>query len=168
MIGLWTVFPWIGEAVFLFFPAYVANATPVLLGGGPPLDFGKKFADKRPLLGSHKTIRGFLSGIITGTTTGIVLFSFSPCQFQREAIPFSLLLSLGAMTGDLLGSFVKRRINRPPGSPLFPLDQLSFIAGAIALLAVIYVPPIEILGSILAITPPIHIITNRIRGLFSL
>lgn len=168
MIRLWNVLTWIGEALFLFFPAYVANATPVLLGGGPPLDLRRRLADKKPLFGPHKTIRGSLSGIITGTTTGIVLFSFFSYQFQYEAIPFGLLLSLGAMTGDLCGSFIKRRMDKRPGSPFFPLDQLSFVVGAIAFLAAIYVPPIEILGAILVITPPIHVVTNRLAHVFGI
>ncbi|MGF3522912.1 MAG: CDP-archaeol synthase, partial [Candidatus Bathyarchaeia archaeon] len=33
------------EALKFIFPAYCANAAPVLGGGGLPMDFGKKFVD---------------------------------------------------------------------------------------------------------------------------
>ena len=47
------------EAVKFIFPAYCANAVPVMAGGGPPLDFGKAFWDGRPIFGKNKTFRGY-------------------------------------------------------------------------------------------------------------
>ncbi|HDS59894.1 MAG TPA: CDP-archaeol synthase, partial [Thermoplasmatales archaeon] len=41
------------EAVWLVLPAYLANASAVVLGGGTPIDFGKTWRDKR-LLGDGK------------------------------------------------------------------------------------------------------------------
>ncbi|GAI48998.1 unnamed protein product, partial [marine sediment metagenome] len=57
----------IAWALWFILPAYVANATPVVLGGGKPIDSGKKFTDGRPIFGAGKTWRGFVSGIATGT-----------------------------------------------------------------------------------------------------
>ena len=46
------------EALKLIFPAYCANATPVLAGGGLPLDFGKNFVDEG-FLGKTKPFGDF-------------------------------------------------------------------------------------------------------------
>jgi CDP-2,3-bis-(O-geranylgeranyl)-sn-glycerol synthase len=52
------------DALYLIFPAYCANAAPVIFGGGSPIDAGKIFLDGRPILGSRKTIRGFFAGLV--------------------------------------------------------------------------------------------------------
>jgi CDP-2,3-bis-(O-geranylgeranyl)-sn-glycerol synthase len=156
----------VAAAVWFIFPAYCANAAPVIFGGGKPMDFGKTFFDGKPLLGSHKTFRGFLAGIIVGTLVGVVqtvifeqvLFQYSP-QF-RYSILLGFMLSLGALTGDLVESFVKRRLNRSPGSSLPVADQIDFILGAF--LFSIPVSPPSLLAAliILLITIPIHLLTN--------
>ena len=61
----------IAAALWFIFPAYCANAAPVIFGGGKPMDFGKKFFDGKPFLGAHKTFRGFLAGTIVGPPTSI-------------------------------------------------------------------------------------------------
>ena len=60
------------DALYLFFPAYCANAVPVIFGGGLPIDAGKTFLDGRPILGSRKTLRGFFAGLVVGTLMGIL------------------------------------------------------------------------------------------------
>jgi CDP-2,3-bis-(O-geranylgeranyl)-sn-glycerol synthase len=42
---------------------------------------------------------------------------------------------VGAVGGDLLKSFLKRRRRIPPGARWIPADQLDFVIGAIALIA---------------------------------
>jgi CDP-2,3-bis-(O-geranylgeranyl)-sn-glycerol synthase len=156
----------VAAAIWFIFPAYCANAAPVIFGGGKPMDFGKTFFDGKPLLGSHKTFRGFLAGIIVGTLVGVVqtvifeqvLFQYSP-QF-RYSILLGFMLSLGALTGDIVESFVKRRLNRSPGSSLPVADQIDFILGAF--LFSIPVSPPSLLAAliILLVTIPIHLLTN--------
>jgi CDP-2,3-bis-(O-geranylgeranyl)-sn-glycerol synthase len=46
------------EALLFIGPSYVANAAPLLFGGGRPLDGGRNFVDGNPIFGSHKTVRG--------------------------------------------------------------------------------------------------------------
>lgn len=164
-MDIYYVFQIIGDALYLFFPAYVANAIPVILGRGKPIDFGKNFIDGKPLFGSHKTIIGFLSGIIMGTVVGALLFSVvttGTTVEPRSPVLIGFMLSLGAMIGDLCGSFIKRRLNREPGASLFPLDQIAFVIGAIIFLEMVFAPRLIILGTILVITPPIHVVTNVI------
>ena len=52
------------SAFWYILPAYLANATPVLLGGGKPLDLGLKWLDGERLFGDHKTFRGFFRWFI--------------------------------------------------------------------------------------------------------
>ena len=47
------------QALWLILPAYVANASAVLVGGGTPVDSGKNWKDGKRILGDGKTWRGF-------------------------------------------------------------------------------------------------------------
>ena len=140
----------VGEALYFILPAYVANATPVVLGGGMPLDFGKKFVNGKPILGSRKTIRGFVLGVLIGTLIG----------FLQGRIYVGFMQSLGAMLGDLSGSFVKRRFGKKPGSPFPILDQMDFLFGALLLSSLICQVDLIFIFILLILTPIIHLATN--------
>jgi CDP-2,3-bis-(O-geranylgeranyl)-sn-glycerol synthase len=156
----------IAVAMWFIFPAYCANAAPVIFGGGAPIDFGKKFMDNKPILGSHKTIRGFLAGIIIGTLVGLVqtliyenyLFPYG-VDFEYSLI-LGFMLSVGALTGDLIESFIKRRLSLSPGGSLLVADQIDFILGALLFSIPIAVPSLKTAILILVITIPIHLLTN--------
>ena len=49
-------------------------------------------------------------------------------------IPYitGFLQGLGAITGDAVGSFIKRRMNIPSGGPLIIMDQLGFVVFGLA------------------------------------
>jgi len=144
------------EALAFIFPAYCANAIPVITGGGLPIDFERHFFDGRPIFGKNKTFRGFFSGLVVGTAVG-----FAESAFLGYPVFFGLLLSLGALFGDLAGAFVKRRLGLAPGDLLPIIDQIDFIVGA-----VLFSLPLQILSSwelvvaVLIITPPLHLLTN--------
>lgn len=149
---------WVAETIYMYIPAYLANAAPVLCGGGKPLDGGRTWRG-HPLLGSHKTVRGTLSGIVVGTAVGLM---------QLEALK-GLLMAVGAVSGDIIVSFVKRRIGLSPGSPFPVADQLGFILAAMALASL--VPPRPTWERVIAIivaTVPIHLITNIFAWLLKL
>ncbi|HIH20281.1 TPA: CDP-2,3-bis-(O-geranylgeranyl)-sn-glycerol synthase [Candidatus Micrarchaeota archaeon] len=134
------------ELLLLILPAYVSNGAPVVFGGGKPFDFGAKFSDGRRVFGDSKTIRGFVSGVIAGTLAGMVVasvVSFLPWLSFTDKLVLAFLTSLGAMAGDLLGSFAKRRLGLPPGSQYFLLDQLLFIIAALVF-AFAYAPRIVV------------------------
>ena len=45
-------------ALLLFLiPIYIANSSPVILGGGIAIDLGEKFFDRKRILGKGKTVR---------------------------------------------------------------------------------------------------------------
>lgn len=162
------------RALAYILPAYIANATPVIVGGGKPLDLGKNFIDGRRIFGDHKTIRGFLGGMFFGTLMGFAIFYIYPLLdmgkiMLADALILAFLLSLGAHIGDLFGSFIKRRLNLRPGAPAPILDQAGFVIFALLIAYPIYpvVGLLEVLV-ILAITLIIHPLSNIIAYLLGL
>lgn len=145
----------VAHALLFIFPAYCANAAPVIFGGGFPIDGGKTFIDGKPILGSHKTLRGFFSGLIVGTLVSFV----QGALFQYNML-LGFTLSMGALAGDLAESFFKRRLDLPPGSDLPIADQLDFILGALLFSLLVSPPPLPIVIIIVIITLPIHLLTN--------
>ena len=158
----------VATAVWFIFPAYCANAAPVIFGGGKPMDFGKTFFDGNPVLGGHKTFRGFLVGIMIGTLVGLVqtvLYEQVLLQYEygyqfQYSIILGFALSLGALTGDLIESFIKRRLNLSPGKSLPIADQIDFILGAFLFSIPILPPTLTVALITLLITIPIHLLTN--------
>ena len=146
------------EALEFIFPAYCANAVPVIVGGGLPIDLGRNFFDGKPIFGKNKTFRGFLVGLAVGTAVGLV-----ESRVFGYRLEFGLLLSLGALFGDLAGAFVKRRFSIPPGDMLPVVDQVDFIVGAIVFslpLSLQFESWALLFAAVLVITPPIHLLTN--------
>lgn len=80
-----------------------------------PLDGGLILADGLPLLGRSKTFRGVALSILVTTAAAPLLgldWAVGP------------LVAATAMGGDLLSSFLKRRMSLPSGSMALGLDQL--------------------------------------------
>jgi hypothetical protein len=99
----------------------VANGAPVLakrlLGDrlARPLDGGAIFIDGRPLFGPSKTIRGIVVAL-AATPLAAALMGLS---WQLGVVVAGL-----AVVGDLLSSFVKRRMGLPSSSMALGLDQI--------------------------------------------
>ncbi len=99
----------------------IANGAPILakklLGDAfaYPLDAGRTLFDGQPLLGSSKTIRGVAAGVMVATLVAPLLgFSWLT----------GLLVGVAAMAGDLISSFLKRRMGLPPSARAFGLDHI--------------------------------------------
>jgi CDP-2,3-bis-(O-geranylgeranyl)-sn-glycerol synthase len=143
------------EALKFIFPAYCANATPVLAGGGTPMDFGKNFNDGKRIFGNNKTFRGFFFGLAIGILVGSI-----ECVLFGFPILFAILIPLGALLGDLTGAFFKRRLGITPGGLLPIVDQVDFVVGAIVFSLPLAIVNWELGVTVLIITPPIHLLTN--------
>ena len=143
------------DALLFIGPSYVANAAPLLLGGGAPLDGGKNFFDGQRILGAHKTLRGLFAGIIAGALVGL-----AESPVSSHLLLGGFMIALGTVLGDLLEAFFKRRIRVKPGNPLPIVDQLDFVFGGLLLGRVFF--PMNLLSILLVIlvTPPIHLGTN--------
>lgn len=142
----------------LILPAYIANSVPVLSRGRHPIDLGHRMPDGRRILGDGKTFEGFFVGLLFGTLAGIVgglilgeapYFAFLSC-----------MLALGALVGDMVGAFIKRRIGIARGDPAPVLDQLDFVVGALLFVLPFYPLVWEQALFIMLVTPPIHLLTN--------
>ena len=118
------------DFIIFILPAYVANAVPVLLGGGIPLDLKRNcMLDGRRLLGDSKTVRGFVAGIAGGVIAAALIALCCPLEFFSDAktqFIAGIALSFGTMIGDAFGSFIKRRLKVPAGKP-FMLDNVFFL-----------------------------------------
>lgn len=135
-------------SLWFFAPAGLANLAAFVSGKIKflrkykfPVDCYVRFRGKR-LLGSHKTIRGFMAAILIGSSVCLLetfVYNFSP--FIREAIPFNYtefnplllgaFLGFGALFGDSVKSFFKRQAGVQPGRSWFPFDQIDYILGGI-------------------------------------
>jgi CDP-2,3-bis-(O-geranylgeranyl)-sn-glycerol synthase len=80
-----------------------------------PMDFGVRAPDGQPLFGSHKTWRGFATGVIA---SGVVAWAWG--------LGVWLGIGVGAVSlvGDALSSALKRRLRLPPGTEIPLMDQL--------------------------------------------
>jgi len=152
-------------AVYIAIPTYVANSTPVLTGGGAPIDRGLNFIDGRRIFGNNKTVRGFACGFLLGTVAAVA----ETLLFANYALLLvGVLASLGALLGDLFGAFLKRRLDIAPGRPLPIVDQLDFIVGALLLTSPFF--PVT-MGAVLILviaTVPIHLLANAVAYLLRL
>lgn len=145
-------------ALWYILPAYFANASPVLVGGGKPIDGGRNWRDGKRLFGDGKTWRGFLGGVSIGTVVGVIQYLITPDFYGslQKALLLAFLLSFGALVGDLVGSFIKRRLDLPRGYPAVGLDQLGFLISAMA-----FAYPVKTISSgqmlfLLIFTPFMH------------
>ncbi|MGB8217710.1 MAG: CDP-2,3-bis-(O-geranylgeranyl)-sn-glycerol synthase [Candidatus Methanoperedens sp.] len=157
------------KAVWLMLPAYIANPTAVVFGGGTPIDFGKNCKDGRRILGDGKTFRGLIGGTICGIIIGIIQMQVQP-QFSLGAFTLAAVvaLSFGALLGDIVKSFFKRRLGLARGDKFPLVDQLDFVAGA-WILSYIVEPKwftdnftFWIIITVIIFTPILHRLTNVI------
>lgn len=144
-------------ALWFFLPAGLANVTPIFACKIPglskwntPVDLGYKLNGVE-VLGTHKTIRGIVSGTLIGVGTfQLQIYTYDHYSWARELsanlnyseltpILLGLLLGFGALFGDLLKSFFKRQFKVKSGKSWFPFDQLDYILGGIifSLIAVV-------------------------------
>jgi hypothetical protein len=99
----------------------LANGTPVvvkkLLGTrcAWPLDGGVILPDGQPLLGSSKTVRGVVLAVLA-TALGAMALGLGAF--------LGAMAGAAAMAGDLLSSFLKRRLGLKPSSQALGLDQV--------------------------------------------
>ncbi len=98
----------------------IANGAPIIamkLFGDSlamPLDRGYQLYGQ-PLFGPSKTVRGILAALLlTGLCSGLMGLGFL----------MGIVIATLAMCGDLLSSFIKRRLGRPSSSRFLGLDQI--------------------------------------------
>lgn len=163
------------SCLYFFLPAYLTNMTPPLAAKinilAIPVDFSKKLAGK-PILGSHKTWRGVLFGLLVGISASycqVWLYQFSFIKeisfFDYSKINillYGFLLSAGVLFGDMLFSFFKRRLDLAPGQRWIPFDQTDYVIGAFLFLSPYLLLDTMIWLTIFILSFFLHIAFNRL------
>ena len=126
--------------LYFMAPAYLANMAP------PFVRYWKGW--NRPIhartLGEHKTVVGYSLGVLIAIVTTAMQadidVTFALVDYAHW-FWLGLAFGVGAMTGDSLKSYFKRRRGLPPGTRWIPFDQLDFALGALLI-----VGPFSLLG----------------------
>lgn len=143
------VFWFFGPAGLANLAAFSAGKVPLLKRFNQPVDFGLKFRNKR-ILGNHKTIRGFIAGVLAAIACiYLEFFLYVQTPFIRDIISLDytqvnllflgFLLGFGAIAGDAIKSFFKRQNNIQPGKSWVPFDQIDYIIGGV-IFSAFYIP----------------------------
>lgn len=160
----------IKESFLLFLPAFLGNLMPVIVHRIGfinrfflmPIDQGV-FINGRPLFGENKTLGGFLSGFIAAFLAFIILFFLKYRQWNwLMTLMFCLAMSIGALFGDLIKSFFKRRFNKKSGSAWVPFDQIDYVISSwlISCLFVAWQETFTYFLLVLIISPLFHFLLN--------
>jgi CDP-2,3-bis-(O-geranylgeranyl)-sn-glycerol synthase len=165
------------SAFYFVLPAYVANMCPVIFAKfgllkflNRPIDSSAKLGG-RDLFGQNKTWRGLVAGIIGGIAVALLqaavyflpTFNYiSLVNYNDEWLIFGALAGAGAIIGDLVKSFFKRRINIKPGDSWPVFDQLDFILGFFLFTFVIIWPGWLIFVTVCLVTLILHPLVNII------
>ncbi len=158
------------NALWFILPAYVANSSPTYFYKKfprlHPIDFNRTFFDGREILGRGKTFEGFTIGTLCGIFMGYVqiilqnILDLPSVGIFEMTLKLAFVLSLGALLGDMIASFFKRRAGLKRGAKTPLLDTLDFLIGALVLAS--FTVEIEPATAIFLfiITPIIHRCAN--------
>ncbi len=159
----------VGLAFLFAAPIFISNAAPAMFGGGFPIDAYKNFFDGKRILGDHKTIQGLISGLVAGILTSIIVYYLShdlmielygSIGFQYP-MWIGFLMGWGCNFGDIVGSFIKRRVNIQSGDSFPVFDQTGYmIFGLLWSWPVFRVLPWQFLVTLLVIAPLLHLGAN--------
>ena len=161
------------KCFYLMLPAYFANMAPVMVKRINlfvfPIDFNKKL-NKKPVLGKNKTFRGLFFGVVFAVIVSYLQFrlynmgflkNISFFDYQRWFL-FGLLMGFGALIGDLVKSFFKRRLGIWPGEMFVPFDQMDFVIGSLLFVMPVFRLTLWIFIISLLLSFVLHIIVNHL------
>jgi len=161
------------KCFYLMLPAYFANMAPVMIRKinlfSYPVDFNKRLGNK-PVFGKNKTFRGLVFGIAFAVVVAYIQHSFYDANFFRGVsffdyknwLLFGFLMGSGALIGDLVKSFFKRRLGIKPGERFIPFDQTDFVIGSLLLIMPVFSLTLGIFAASLLLSFVLHIITNHL------
>ena len=125
-------------------------------------------------IGDGVTWRGLIGGTFLGTIAGAIQGYFGPeimLQFGQyittpiaigvtNGIIIGFLLGFGALIGDAIGSFIKRRVGIGRGKPAPLLDQLDFLVVSLLFASAVVKFDLKFIIISFALTLIIHLIAN--------
>ncbi|MEM0454110.1 MAG: CDP-2,3-bis-(O-geranylgeranyl)-sn-glycerol synthase [Sulfolobales archaeon] len=122
-------------SLILFLPAMVANALPVLsrtfFRNKHPIDLNRNFIDGRRIFGDGKTWEGLMLGLLGGLSLGLCYAYVSRDDLW---VLYAFFMGLGALLGDLINAFIKRRLGMRSGAPFPPFDQVDYLIGSFSII----------------------------------
>ena len=151
------------QALIWMIPAYFANMAPVFMskfniaGLKRPIDGGKVAWDGNRLTGDGKTWQGVVFAVVYGGTMGGIL-----SIWDLSSILIGSVIGFGAIFGDLVGSFTKRRLKLKRGQNAGLLDSMDFIVFALLFALPFYNFELRQILLLLIINPVLHRSANVI------
>lgn len=160
--------------LYFLLPAYISNSGGLIFGGGKPMDCGKTDPQGNRWIGDGVTWRGLIGGTILGTIIGAIQGYFGPDLLVlygdliktpiavgiSNGILIGFLLAFGALIGDALGSFLKRRLGIGRGKPAPILDQIDFLIVALLFVSLVVKLDLGFIIISIVLTLIIHLIAN--------
>lgn len=151
------------KLIYFMLPTYFANMAPV---------FGR-FVFKRfnhpiskRLCGEHKTWKGLILGVLAAIIVSFIQYKLNIQELKlydyNDWLLFGFLMGFGALFGDALKSFFKRRFNINPGNSWIPFDQIDFVIGSLFFSSFIFFIGWKNIFIIIIISFLLHIITNHV------
>jgi CDP-2,3-bis-(O-geranylgeranyl)-sn-glycerol synthase len=162
---------------YLILPAYFANMAPVIFNRlgwlklwAKPIDKGIKYHGNF-VFGKSKTWRGIVSAVMTGVMIAglqawlqnyAFFYNISLVDYSNLFLLFGVLAGFGAIMGDLIKSFIKRRLGIKSGRPWPVFDQWDFVAGFFIFTYWLIYPDWQIILTVFLITLVLHPLVNVI------
>ena len=167
------------KCFYLMLPAYFANMAPVIVKKidflAFPIDLSKTLG-KKPILGKNKTFRGLVFGIIFAVIIAYLQLRLYNLEYFRNIsfinyqnwLLLGFLMGFGALAGDLIKSFFKRRIRIAPGHRFIPFDQTDFVIGALVFVMPVFELTLGIFITSLLLSFILHITVNHAAFYFGI
>lgn len=152
--------------IWLFLPAYAANIAASVF----KINFLNKPISEK-YFGSHKTYRGFFFGTLSALIVSSIQFfvfeihffkNISYLNYSHYYLLSGFLLGFGALAGDTIKSYFKRRKNIAPGEKWIPFDQIDYTLGALFFIAFFWKPDIIFIFLSMLLNFGFHILFNHL------
>jgi len=159
---------WI-EAFLFFLPAGFANMAPLFANKIPalnrwktPMDFGRSYKGVR-IFGQNKSLRGLVCGVILGGLVAYIVYHLYSLPYGTTTYVIGgALMGFGALVGDAVESFFKRRVGIQPGNAWFPFDQLDYIIGGLLVSYLVLTPSIVTILRVIILYFGLHLVVSYI------
>lgn len=154
------------QSIWFYLPAAIANMAPVLVLSIPwntPL--------WKQGLGPNKTWRGLVAGVVASVLVVLLQTYLAPhlpeklltvSYEETNPILLGILLGGGALGGDAIKSYFKRRLGIASGEKWWPFDQIDFIIGSTICVSLIFWPGLSLLAVAFSLTMFLHPAINQI------
>lgn len=163
------------SAVYFYLPGAVANIganlarfVPFLKNISVPVDGGYVWKGRR-LIGEHKSWGGFLGGVLFGLVFGLgKIFIFD--KYWPGTLFLSLstgwgvllivLMSVGAVSGDIVKSVLKRVVGVSPHRPWIPFDEIDHTTMAMILVRLVFGVEWKLVFVVIGVYFVLHLVSN--------